>query len=212
MALIPTILGTLNGQSVSIYYSDGNPNGVITSQPRLKVIYDYTNDALYTCPESDIGTNSNWTAVGSNSNFQYSLSDGVTFVEVWATGAGVTIVENAAAGELTVTVPSGVDLIDVQIKMSSTALDVNNDYYILLDYAGDRGFNSAVENLLLPNVAVGSGVTGAMSRNSPVLYSTDGYANVDVGISAFGGGDGSDLEIAIKDFLIASTQQVHLKF
>ena len=61
-------------------------------------------------------------------------------------------------------------------------------------------------------MSVGSGVTTSMSRSAPLLYSTDGYANVDVGVSAFGGGDGSDLEIAIKDFLIASTQQVHLKF
>ena len=187
MTLISTIAGTLDGQSTPIYYSDGNPNGQVVSKARVKVVYDYTNDLMYTCSEANIGTNNNWSEVAASQTFQYSLSDGVTFVEIWATGAGVTIAENASAGELTISIPANVDLIDVQIKIASTAVDGSNDYYILLNYAGDRGFNSAVENLLLPNVAVASGVTGAMSRTSPILYSTDGYVNVDVGISAFGG-------------------------
>jgi hypothetical protein len=212
MTLISTILGTNDGQSTPIYYNDGNPNGDVTSKPRLKVVYDYTNDLIYTCSEANIGTNNNWAEVSAAQSFQYSLSSGVTNVEVWATGTGVTITENASGGELTIAIPTAVDLIDIQIKITSAALDVNNSYYILLDYAGDRGFNSSIDDLLLPNVSVGSGVTTSMSRSAPLLYSTDGYANVDVGVSAFGGGDGSDLEIAIKDFLIASTQQVHLKF
>lgn len=149
---------------------------------------------------------------GSSTVEQYSLTSGTTTMEVWASGLGITIVENQAAGELTISIPVNVSIYSAQIVLSSSALDVNNDYYVLLDYVGSRGFNSAVGNLRLPNVDLGSGVTVAMSRTSPILYSTDGYANVDVGISSFGGGDGSDLEIAIKDFLISSVQQVHLKF
>jgi hypothetical protein len=51
-----------------------------------------------------------------------------------------------------------------------------------------------------------------MSRSSPVIFAPDGNAGVDVGISLIGGGDGSDLEIAIKDFLIAASQFVTLIF
>ena len=128
MTLISTILGTNDWQSTPIYYNDGNPNGDVTSKPRLKVVYDYTNDLIYTCSEANIGTNNNWAEVSAAQSFQYSLSSGVTNVEVWATGTGVTITENASGGELTIAIPTAVDLIDIQIKITSAALDVNNSY------------------------------------------------------------------------------------
>ena len=81
-----------------------------------------------------------------------------------------------------------------------------------MDYEGERDFNKAKENWNLPNVSLGSSDVSGMSRSNPLLYSTDGYANVLVGVSAFGGGDGSDLEIAIKNFDLGPTQFVTLIF
>jgi len=196
--------------SSPIVYIEGNPNGVLTSTDKVKVIFDATNNKIYTCPNEHIGTNDNWATHTSES--QYSLVSGSTKVEVWATGSGITILENATSGELSVTIPEGVDLKSMHIVIDSSSLDANNNYFINLIYTALRDYNLSVETLNIPVVNLGSAVTTSISRTNPILYNTDGYVGVDVGVSSFAGGDGSDLEIAIKDFLIATKQFIHLKF
>jgi hypothetical protein len=150
--------------------------------------------------------------VNKKTSFQYTVTAGSTTAVVWATGLGVTITTNETTGECNVAVPSGIDLKKVHITLPFGAVDGSNNYYVKLDYAGVRTYNTSISTINLPSVLVGSAVTTSMSRSSPVLFSPDGNAGVDVGISAIGGGDGSDLEIAIKDFLIATTQFVTLNF
>lgn len=157
---------------------------------------------------------SSWTEpiVLWKSDFQYMLQSFTTTVEIWATDLGVTVSSDPSAGEITINIPEDCTLHKVNIKLPYAAVDNDNNYYVYLDYAGARTYNTSFSNLNLPSVLVSSAETTSMSRNSPVLFAPDGNAGVDVGVSAFGGGDGSDLEIAIKDFLLASTQFVTLNF
>ncbi len=147
-----------------------------------------------------------------DSMYQYTIVDGTTTVEIWATGDSVTISENQSGGELTITIPDDVELNKVNVKLTATSVDNDNNYFVLFDYEGLRTYNTEMSNLNLPSVLVSSAETASMSRNSPVLYSADGNAGVDVGISAFSGGDGSDLEISVIDFLLASNQFITFKF
>jgi hypothetical protein len=160
-------------------------------------------------------SDSTWTdaiLLNPASSYQYTINNGSTNAVIWADGLGVTITENASAGTLDVNVPPGVELLKVNVQIPSGAVDNDNNYYINLNYSGLRTYNTMFLNLNLPNVMVSSAETASMSRNSPVLFSPDGNAGVDVGVSAFGGGDGSDLEIALKDFLLSSQQFVTLNF
>jgi len=169
--------------SSPIVYIEGNPNGVLTSTDKVKVIFDATNNKIYTCPNEHIGTNDNWATHTSES--QYSLVSGSTKVEVWATGSGITILENATSGELSVTIPEGVDLKSMHIVIDSSSLDANNNYFINLIYTALRDYNLSVETLNIPVVNLGSAVTTSISRTNPILYNTDGYVGVDVGVSSF---------------------------
>lgn len=145
-------------------------------------------------------------------SYQYTATHGSTTAVIWATRPGVTIVTNETTGELTLNVPANTDLKKVHVTLPFGAVDGSNNYYIRLDYAGLRTYNTSINTINLPAVAVGSAVTSSMSRQSPILFSPDGNANVDVGISSIATGDGSDLEITIKDFLIAASQFVTLNF
>jgi len=199
--------------SSPIVYIEGNPNGVLTSTDKVKVIFDATNNKIYTCPNEHLGTNDNWEDQGAASSpLQYSAHSGYTKAQIWATGLGVIVSENSTFGELSIVVPEGVDLIAMHIVINSSSLDANNNYYLNLRYTGLRSYNTSIETLNLPVVNLGSAVVSSMSRTNPILYNTDGYVGVDVGISSFAGGQGSFLEIAIKDFLIATKQFIHLKF
>lgn len=143
---------------------------------------------------------------------QYELVSGTTTATIWATGTDVTLVENQNAGEVTISIPENVELLKLNIKMSSSAVDNDNHYYMKLDYEGLRSYNTAYKNINMPSVLVSSAETASMSRQSPILISPTGNAGVDIGVSAFGGGDGSDLEIAVKDFFLASNQFITLNF
>lgn len=156
-----------------------------------------------------------WTVpviIGRRTSIRYTVTHGSTTAVIWATGTGVTIVTNMTTGEIVINVPGGVDLHKVHITLPFGAVDGSNNYYIRLAYTGLRSYNTSISTVNLPSVMVGSAVTGSMSRSSPVIYAPDGNAGVDIGISAIGGGDGSDLEIAVKDFLIAAEQFVTLIF
>jgi hypothetical protein len=150
--------------------------------------------------------------VNKKVSFQYMATQGGTTAIIWATGTGVTINTNETTGECNVMIPTNVHLKKLHITLPFGAVDGSNNYYVKLDYTGVRTYNTRISNINLPSVLVGSAVTTSMSRSSPVLFSPNGNAGVDVGVSAIGTGDGSDLEIAIKDFLLATTQFVTLNF
>lgn len=145
-------------------------------------------------------------------SYQYTANHGSTTAQIWASKPGVSITTNETTGELTIMIPENTELKKVHVNLPFGAVDGSNNYYIRLDYAGLRTYNTNISTVNLPTVLVGSSVVSSMSRQSPILFSPDGNANVDIGISSIGTGDGSDLEIAIKDFLIAASQFVTLNF
>jgi hypothetical protein len=145
---------------------------------------------------------------------QYSISNGSTTGEVWATGAGVTITENSGAGELTIAIPSGVDLVAVNLFMPAAVTD-GGAYHIILDYAGLRSFNTAKTNLKIPLIRTGLDNYASASRANPANISENGgnSANtVTYGVSAFGGGDGSDLTMSLINFALGLNQMCRLDF
>lgn len=145
---------------------------------------------------------------------QYSVSNGSTSGEVWATGAGVTITENAGAGELTIAIPSGVDLVAVNLFMPASVTD-GGAYHIVLDYAGLRSFNTSKTNLKIPLVRTGLDNYASASRANPANISENGgnSANtVTYGVSDFAGGDGSDLTMSLINFALGINQMCRLDF
>lgn len=157
---------------------------------------------------SDASGNPLWVSLSGNQNYQ--ITAGSVEIDVTATGTGVTATN--ATGELTIDIPSGVDLVELKIKMPSSETDANDNYFILFDYTGLRDFNTSSSNFNLPVALMGSSDTTGIARTNPVLFSSDGNANIDMGVTSFGGGDGSDLEIGIYDFLVDSNQLLILKF
>lgn len=178
-----------------------------------KLMAYFTGDAVQVVYYHD-GTDWNFSYLISNApgSRQYTATHSTTTAEIWATGAGVTITTNDTTGEISINVPTAINLKKVHINIPSGAIDSDNNYYVKISYEDERDFNTSFDNLNLPTVNVGSSDSGGMSRSNPLLFSTDGYANVLVGVCAFGGGDGSDLEIAIKNFALAPTQFVTLIF
>lgn len=205
-----TILGNYYGD---IYEGVAQPTALPTGVLGEKLIVYFTGDAVQAVYYND-GENWNFSYLISNApgSQQYTATHSTTTAEIWATGLGVTIVTNDTTGEISVNVPTAINLKKVHINIPSGAIDSDNNYYVKIAYEDERDFNTSFDNLNLPTVNVGSSDSSGMSRSNPLLFATDGYANVLVGVCAFGGGDGSDLEIAIKNFALAPTQFVTLIF
>lgn len=197
-----TITNVPDGSTVII--SDANGEGVQG--------ISWANPELYIPSAPLAGIWSEPVLINKPTSYQYTVTHGGTTAVIWATGTGVTITTNETTGECNIAIPTKVHLHKVHITLPFGAVDGSNNYYVKLDYQGLRTYNTSISNVNLPAVTVGSAVITSMSRSSPVLFGPDGYAGVDVGISLIAGGDGSDLEIAIKDFLIATTQNVTLNF
>lgn len=155
-------------------------------------------------------TNGNLLFVDQDGNVRYSITTGSVNIQVIATGTGVTA--SNATGELTIDIPSGVDLKQLHVTLPQSETDATNRYFILFDYTDARSYNTGMDDVNLPTVLIGSTDVTGLARTNPILYSDDGGANVDVGITSIAGGDGSDLEIGIYDFLIDTNQFITLKF
>lgn len=134
-----------------------------------------------------------------------------TTATIWASDTTVTITSNEVTGELVINVPDSVELSKVYIEMRYEGLDASDNYYIKMQYEGLRPYNYDIKNLNLPAVSVGR-TSGSVSRSTPIIYAPDGSAGVDVGITEYGTGDGSDLEIVLKDFVLAQRQFILLIF
>lgn len=208
---VSTVVGAYYGSDY-----DGNdqptdllPDGTIGE----KLIYFFEEDSVQVTYYHD-GTDWNFMYLLSNApgSQQYTVTHSTTTAEIWATGTGVTITTNDTTGEISINVPTAINLKKVQIKLPSGAVDAANNYFVKMAYEGARDFNTSIDDINLPYVILGSADLTGMSRSNPILFGPDGYANCNVGISAIGGGDGSDLEITIKDFLLASSQFVTLIF
>lgn len=164
------------------------------------------------------GNTTNFTTGGGSGSgttiSQYSVSNGSTSGEVWASGAGVTITENAGAGELTISIPSGVDLVAVNLFMPAASTDAGA-YHIILDYAGLRSFNTSKTNLKIPLIRTGLDNYATASRANPANISENGgnSANtVTYGVSSFADGDGSDLTMSLINFSLGINQMCRLDF
>lgn len=208
---ISTTAGAYYG---SAYEGELQPTAFLpTGSVGEKLIYFFLGDNVQVVYYHD-GTDWNFMYLLSNapSSQQYTATHSTTTAEIWATGAGVTITTNDTTGEISINVPTAVNLKKVQIKLPSGAIDAANNYFIKMSYEDERDFNTSIDNINLPVVLLGGADLAGMSRSNPVLFGPDGYANCNVGISEIAGGDGSDLEITIKDFLLASSQFVTLIF
>lgn len=208
---ISTVVGAYYG---SVYDGELQPTAYLPpGEVGDKLIYFFEEDSVQVTYYHD-GTDWNFMYLLSNApgSSQYSVSHSTTVAEIWATGAGVTITTNNTTGEISINVPTAVNLKKVQIKLPDGAVDAAKNYFVKMVYAGVRDFNTSIDKINLPNVLIGSADVSGMSRSNPLLFANDGYANCNVGISEIGGGDGSDLEITIKDFLLAPSQFVTLIF
>lgn len=162
------------------------------------------------------GTTTSFTTGGGGGTAisKYSVSDGNTTGEIWATGLGVTITENAGTGEVIVAIPSGVDMVAINLFLPPSSTD-NGAYHIVLDYDGLRDFNTSKFDLKIPLVRTGLDNYANVSRANPANISENGgnSANtVTYGVSAFGGGDGSDLTMTLINFSLGLAQMCRLDF
>lgn len=182
-------------------------------------ISDNDNDPANELQTLTIDVNGNWAlsngggsgVIDIKEKKIYIATHDNTYATIWASRTGVTITSNEVTGELIISVPADTELYKVHIFIPFDAVDANNNYYILLAYTGLRTYNTNIRTVNIPSVLVGR-ASGTISRSSPSLYAPDGNAGVDVGITDIGGGDGSNLEIAIRDFLISQSQFVTLIF
>lgn len=202
-----------------------NPNGTMPSS-YAPFCFDEVNGVFYV---SNGGTN--WSPLGGSSftvdvdsiifngvsqevpylsNIRQNIASGNVFATVVSSKGGVSMSTNATNGEITFSVPLGCEILSISLALNTEALSAGNDLFIYFDYVGLRTFNNSVNNALMPTVFVAASNTP--SRVSPMLFTVDGMANVDVGVSGVGQGDGSDIEIAILDLLIAPNIRLDLKF
>jgi hypothetical protein len=143
---------------------------------------------------------------------RYWSYSGSTSAYITASDTGIIVSENAITGVLTVNIPTGVELAALNVTLPAASTDASDDYYIYLDYSGGRSYNGAIGNLRVPTALISSADAGSMSRNSPILMSEDGGSNVNYGVSNYGQGDGSDLELAFKDLQVAPNMLIQLQF
>ena len=101
---------------------------------------------------------------------------------VIANGSGVTFAKSS--GELTFSIPDGVDIIGGWVFMTSGEADGSNNAYLKLNYAGTRVFNQDVARARVPNIVVSNGNTSP-SRSSPNYKSN----TIQTGLTAVGSGN-----------------------
>ncbi|TXB58619.1 hypothetical protein [Phaeodactylibacter luteus] len=145
---------------------------------------------------------------------RYSSISGSTTAHIAANGPGIGIIENSGAGEVVVTIPEGVEPNYINLFMPSSVTD-GGAYHIVLDYEGNRGYNATKYDLNIPLVRTGLDNYDSASRPFPANISENGgnSANtVTYGVSAFGGGDGSDLTISLINFALGINQMCRLDF
>jgi hypothetical protein len=149
-----------------------------------------------------------------DSVYRYSSSNGSTSAHITANGAGITITENSGSGEVTISIPEGVEPYYINLFMPASVTD-GGAYHIVLDYTGDRGYNGTKNDLNIPLVRTGLDNYASASRANPANISENGgnSANtVTYGVSAFGGGDGSDLTMSLINFSLGINQMCRLDF
>jgi hypothetical protein len=135
-------------------------------------------------------------SVPYSSNVFQTLTVGNVDALVHSTRGGVTISANEVNGEISFGIPSGCELNSVTLAITSAVLDGSNNLYVNFDYAGLRTYNTTVEDVLIPSFKIASNI--APSRITPMTFRNRGVSNIIYGVSSVGGGDGSDLEVALK--------------
>lgn len=161
----------------------------------------------------------NTTTINAGTSYtNYQVSDGDTTVGVRATGAGITISEDAANGILNVTIPEGVDVKRLSIQNLPSSTNIGT-YIINLLYQGVRDFNSPTgtagkEDYLdahLPLIRTGGNITNISEGGSGSTSQTT-YGITDVG--AIGGGTTNGLQITVNNFslVLNGTQYCILNF
>lgn len=149
-----------------------------------------------------------------DSVYRYSSSNGSTSAQIAANGAGITITENSGSGEVIINIPEGVEPHYINLFMPASVTD-GGAYHIVLDYVGDRGYNATKNDLNIPLIRTGLDNYSSASRSNPANISENGgnSANtVTYGVSAFGGGDGSDLTMSLINFSLGINQMCRLDF
>lgn len=149
-----------------------------------------------------------------DSIYRYTSSDGSTNAHIAANGSGITITENSGSGEVVIAIPANVEPYYINLYMPSSVTD-NGAYHIVIDYEGDRNYNESKNSLNIPLVRTGLDNYSTISRANPANISENGgnSANtVTYGVSAFGGGDGSDITISLINFSLGINQMCRLDF
>lgn len=98
---------------------------------------------------------------------------------VIANGSGVTFTKSS--GELTFSIPDGIDIIGGWVFMTSGEADGSNNAYLKLNYSGTRIFNQDVARARMPIIWVSNGNTSP-SRSSPNYKSN----TIQIGLTAVG--------------------------
>lgn len=152
-------------------------------------------------------------SISANSEHRYSSTSGSTSAHICANGTGISITESGS-GEVIISIPSGVEPYYINLFMPASVTD-GGAYHIVLDYEGDRGYNTTKHDLNIPLVRTGLDNYDSASRPFPANISENGgnSANtVTYGVSAFGGGDGSDLTVSLINFALGINQMCRLDF
>lgn len=135
-------------------------------------------------------------AVPYGSNIIESLSVGNVDAIVHSTRGGITISANEINGEITFGVPSGCELMSITLYITNAVLDGSNNLYVYFDYEGLRRYNTSQYKVNMPFLQIASNFV--WSRINPMTFRPRGVSNIIYGASSVGGGDGSDLEVALK--------------
>ena len=151
-------------------------------------------------------------AVGNSSIQHYTTTSSSVTCRVVADGLGVTM--SATSGTFTVDIPASVNIKSLLIHLPQTLTSAGT-LTIKLDYTNSRSYNTDKFTLNLPICAFGNDNFSTPSVSSPVLYNELGGSasgTIVYGVSQFGHGDGSDLDITIKNFTLGSDQWVFMNF
>lgn len=204
-------LGTSQLLSVpyAIYAGEaGNAGDGDTTDELQTLIYDPDLQTLTLTNGNTVDLNFSASTV-----HRYSSNNGSTSAHICANGTGISITESGS-GEVIISIPSGVEPNYINLFLPSSVTD-GGAYHIVLDYEGDRGYNTTKHDLNMPLVRTGLDNYDSASRSFPANISENGgnSANtVTYGVSEFGGGDGSDLTISLINFALGINQICRLDF
>lgn len=151
--------------------------------------------------------------VRPDSIYRYSVTNGSSITgSIKANGPGVSL-SDGGQGELIVSIPDSVEIEDFSFVFPSSYTN-SNALYVIFDYQGAREFNTNIYNIEPPVVRL-ENATSISSPNRTIPDFSDG-ANTSksgkYGVSAWGGGDGSDIEITVLDAAQASNTFITMKF